>query len=244
VLVLTASGAWLTKARTASWQRPLWVAIYPINADASAASSRYVGTLQGSAYTPIDAFFSREAARYGVALAPPVETHLYAPVAELPPVLAPDSGPIGSMWWSLKMRYWAWHATRGRGEATPDVQMFVLYHDPDRTVSVPHSVGLQKGMLGVVHAFAARRATAPNDIVIAHELMHTLGATDKYDPESDAPRFPEGYADPDRKPLLPQVRAEIMAGRMMTSPTTWEMPDSLEAVVMGAESAREIHWSR
>jgi hypothetical protein len=244
VLVLTASGAWLTKARTASWQRPLWVAIYPINADSSEASSRYIGTLDGSAYAPIDAFFAREAARYAVALSPPVETHLYAPVVELPPVLAPNSGPIGSLWWSLKMRYWAWSATHARDEATPDVQMFVLYHDPDRTVAVPHSVGLQKGMLGVVHAFAARRAAAPNDVVITHELMHTLGATDKYDPETDAPRFPDGYAEPDRQPLLPQVHAEIMAGRMMISPTTWEMPDSLEAVVMGAQSAREIHWER
>jgi hypothetical protein len=99
-------------------------------------------------------------------------------------------------------------------------------------------------MLGVVHAFAARRAAAPNDVVITHELMHTLGATDKYDPETDAPRFPDGYAEPDRQPLLPQVHAEIMAGRMMISPTTWEMPDSLEAVVMGAQSAREIHWER
>jgi len=82
------------------------------------------------------------------------------------------------------------------------VQVFVLYHDPDRTESVPHSLGLEKGMLGVVYAFAARRATAPNGIVIAHELMHPLGATDKYDPATDEPRFPEGYADPERKPLL------------------------------------------
>jgi len=35
ILVLTGLGAWLSKARTASWQRPLWVAIYPINADGS-----------------------------------------------------------------------------------------------------------------------------------------------------------------------------------------------------------------
>jgi hypothetical protein len=72
--------------------------------------------------------------------------------------------------------------------------------------------------------------------------MHTLGASDKYDPDSNAPRYPEGYAEPNRKPLMPQVRAEIMAGRMMLSPTSWEMPESLEAVVMGPQTAFEIHW--
>lgn len=242
ILVLAGMSAWLTKARTASWQRPLWVAIYPINADGSEASRRYIAALDSTAFTPIDAFFARESAKYSANLAHPVETRLYAPLAERPPELAEGAGAVGSMWWSLKLRYWAWRITRGRGETTPDVQVFVLYHDPDATLSVPHSLGLEKGMLGVVYAFAARQAAAPNDIVIAHELLHTLGATDKYDPETDAPRFPEGYAEPERKPLIPQVRAEIMAGRMMTSPGTWDMPDSLDVVVLGPESAREIHW--
>jgi len=242
ILVLTGLGAWLSKARTASWQRPLWVAIYPINADASDASTRYIASLGDEAFAPIDAFFAREAARYGVALTGPVETHLYAALAERPPELRPNSGALASIWWSLKLRYWAWRVTHERKETTPDVQVFVLYHDPERTESVPHSLGLEKGMLGVVYAFAARRATAPNGIVIAHELMHTLGATDKYDPATDEPRYPEGYADPERKPLLPQVRAEIMAGRMVLSRSDWEMPESLNAVVVGAQSAREIHW--
>lgn len=242
VLVLTGLGAWLSKARTASWNRPLWVAIYPINADASEASTRYIATLGEDAFAPIDTFFAREAARYDVALKGPVETHLYAAVGEKPPELRPNAGALASIWWSLKLRYWAWRVTHTRSEATPDVQVFVLYHDPDRTEGVPHSLGLEKGMLGVVYAYAARRATAPNSIVITHELMHTLGATDKYDPATDAPRFPEGYADPERKPLLPQVRAEIMAGRMALSGTEWEMPESLGAVVVGAQSAREIHW--
>ena len=34
--------------------------------------------------------------------------------------------------------------------------------------------------------------TGPNNVVIAHELLHTVGATDKYDPVTDAPRIPDG----------------------------------------------------
>ena len=242
VLLLTGLSAWLTRVRTASWERPLWVAIYPINADGSVASTSYIDALDAAAFAPIDAFFARAARQHALALPQPVETHLYAPVAVLPPALALDTGRLGSMLWSLKLRYWAWRVTHARDEASPDVRIFVLYQDPELAPSVPHSVGLQKGMLGIVYAFAAARATSPNNIVITHELMHTLGATDKYDPDTDAPRFPDGYAEPDRTPLLPQRRAEIMAGRMMTSATSWEMPETLDAVVMGRLSAAEIHW--
>jgi hypothetical protein len=244
VLLVTGLSTWSTKVRVANWERTLWVAIYPINADGTMASARYIATLDASAFAPIDAFFAREAARYSIKLSHPVGTHLYAPVTEIPPSLAPNAGLLGTIIWSLKLRYWAWHATHGRDEATPDAQVFVLYHDPDITAAVRHSLGLEKGMLGVVYAFAAPRATQPNDVVIAHELMHTLGASDKYDPDNDAPLYPEGYAEPNRKPLMPQVHAEIMAGRMMLSPTSWEMPESLEAIVMGPQTASEIHWKR
>ena len=82
--------------------------------------------------------------------------------------------------------------------------MFVLYHDPAVTPTVPHSLGLTKGFIGVVYAFAAPVMNGENNVVIAHELLHTVGATDKYDPANDAPRFPDGYGDPDQRPLYPQ----------------------------------------
>ncbi len=71
---------------------------------------------------------------------------------------------------------------------------------------------LQKGLIGIVHTFAQRPMAGSNNIVIAHELLHTLGATDKYDPNTGAPLFPIGFGDPERKPLYPQEDAEIMAG--------------------------------
>ncbi len=95
--------------------------------------------------------------------------------------------------------------------------MFVLYHDPALTPQVPHSLGLTKGLIGVVYAFAAPEMDGENDVVIAHELLHTVGASDKYLPGTDAPRFPDGYGDPDQVPLYPQQFAEIMAGRQMLS---------------------------
>jgi hypothetical protein len=79
-------------------------------------------------------------------------------------------------------------------------------------------------------------------VVIVHELLHTLGATDKYDPATSQPLFPEGYAEPDAKPLYPQRFAEIMAGRIAVSDDETEMPEGLARVVVGPETAREINW--
>jgi hypothetical protein len=122
--------------------------------------------------------------------------------------------------------------------------MFVLYHDPATLDVAPDSHGLQKGLVGVVHAFAAREMTGSNDIVIAHELLHTVGATDKYDLATDQPLDPAGYGDPGQQPLFPQMRAEIMAVRRALSPQESEMPRNLASEVVGPATALEVHWTR
>jgi len=105
-------------------------------------------------------------------------------------------------------------------------------------------VGLQKGLVGVVHAFADKEMTRSNNVIIAHEILHTLGATDKYDPVTLAPNFPSGYAQPQREPRYPQLRAEIMAGRYAVDAQTFEIPQSLGDVVVGDATAAEIRWIR
>ena len=77
-----------------------------------------------------------------------------------------------------------------------------------------------------------------NDTVIAHELLHTLGATDKYDLRTNQPTHPDGYAEPEREPLYPQSFAELMGGRIPVSDTESKMPESLQQVIVGAKTAQ------
>jgi hypothetical protein len=107
---------------------------------------------------------------------------------------------------------------------------------------VPHSLGLQAGLLGVVYAYADESLNEPNNVVIAHEVLHALGATDKYDAETNQPLFPQGYGEPDAEPRYPQAWAEIMAGRIAISDDEAEMPDGLADVLVGPETATEIRW--
>ena len=99
---------------------------------------------------------------------------------------------------------------------------------------------MQKGMIGIVNAYAGRRQAGFNNVIISHEFLHTLGATDKYDPANGLPEFPLGFAEPKRIPLFPQRFAEIMGGRIPMSDTTAMIPDNLKHVLIGAETAQEI----
>jgi len=239
VLVVVAAGAWVDRRRTTDWDSTLWIGIFPVAADTRPATRRYVEQLDDDQFASIAAFFEREARRNGIALARPVRVQRYPPLQEMPPRLERDVGVLGRMAWSLRMRAYAWqHA----GDTLADIRVFVLYHDPASTSSVPHSLGLQKGLLGVVYAFADPDMDGQNAIVVAHEVMHTLGATDKYEPRSGLPRYPDGYAEPAARPRHPQAAAEIMAGRIAVSADEAEMPDSLEDVVVGATTAAEIRW--
>ncbi|HEX7236644.1 MAG TPA: hypothetical protein VF405_06755 [Gammaproteobacteria bacterium] len=104
------------------------------------------------------------------------------------------------------------------------------------------STALDKGLVAVANLFAAREARATNQIVLAHELLHTLRATDKYSLATNAPLYPDGYAAPEARPLLPQAKAELMAGRIALDQQRAEMPGDLDDVVIGALTAREIGW--
>jgi hypothetical protein len=83
---------------------------------------------------------------------------------------------------------------------------------------------------------------ARNQIIITHELMHILGASDKYNPDNGQPIPPGGLADPSRTPIYPQSHAEIMGGRIATSANRWRLPASLKSCVVGTATAIEIGW--
>jgi hypothetical protein len=241
VLLLVSVTTCEDKLRSTAWRQPLYVAIYPIPADSSPVTREYVAGLDGARFEPIDRFFANEAARYRLALDQPVKTRLRPELVERPPERAAGASLPATVLWSLRLRFWAWRVS-GHVRDPEDVRMFVLYHDPALSPVVPHSLGIEKGLIGVVYAFADPQMNGGNDVVIAHELMHTLGATDKYDPVNDAPRFPDGYGDPRQVPLYPQHFAELMAGRRMVSATSWEQPAGLNEVLVGPATALEIRW--
>jgi hypothetical protein len=145
--------------------------------------------------------------------------------------------------WGLKFRYWAYKHTPDAEENTHRVLVFLYYHQDDKNRVLQHSLGLDKGLLTIVHAFASQEQAAQNNIIIAHEILHTVGATDKYDAQGE-PVFPIGYAQPDKQPLYPQIQAEIMSGHIAVSSTESRMADNLSRCVVGQQTALEINWAK
>ncbi len=241
ILFFVAVSTWLTQARSTDWNNSLWVKIYPINADGSAEATKYIDALDVRHFEGIETFLARETERYGSSVRRPVRIELGFPVREQPPELPAKPNLFSTMAWSLKMRWWASTVTDSQDEIEPDVRIFVRYHRPELAVMLEYSVGLQKGMVGIVNAYAGRRHRGTNNVIIAHEFLHTLGATDKYSPTDGHPLAPDGIAEPDRTPLYPQRYAEIMGGRIALAEDDSEIPSSLKYAVIGPLTASEIN---
>src|SRR6476661_2017407 len=105
VLATVAQTAWLARTRSAEWKTPLRVAVYPIAGDASGTTAQYIAGLRKEAFEPVDDFFAREAARYSVALTPPVEVALAPPIAARPPAAPLGGNAVQAVLWSLQLRY-------------------------------------------------------------------------------------------------------------------------------------------
>ncbi|MGR8932184.1 MAG: hypothetical protein ACU836_16260 [Gammaproteobacteria bacterium] len=230
------------KLKSRSWTAPLQLTIYPINAEKRPEIDDYISDLNDGVFAPIDQFMQQQSQSYNLSTARPTKTRLGPTLTSIPPEAPPpDSGYAAVIWWGLKFRYWVFENTSDEVTDVRKIRVFVLYHTASEGKRLPHSLGLDKGLVAIVHAFADLDQDQQNNIVIAHEVLHTVGALDKYD-ATTRPLFPDGFADPDQSPLYPQKRAEIMAGRIPLSETQMRMASSLNECVIGKQTAIEINW--
>jgi hypothetical protein len=229
VLAAALGLTWLEQTMARGWRGPLDVGVIPINGDGSPEASESIRALEARDFDDINAFLERETARYGVKLSQAMQVTLLPELRKQPPAPPRDGSVLKTMLWSMKLRWWVYQQS---GQLLPQLGTIKLF--------VEHSLGLQKGLIGVVHAFADPKQAQQNNIVIAHELLHTLGATDKYDAEGK-PVYPQGYADSGAPQSMPRHEAEIMAGRYLAANGRTVMPPSLERCVIGAQTAHEIN---
>jgi hypothetical protein len=240
ILLFVSVDTWLTRERALSWDIPQWLVIYPVNADGSEVTATFLAQLQETDFEPIESFFHDQATDYHLGLDRPIEVKLAPMVTDTPPAIPVNGKPLDIIWWSLRLRYWAWRHNSYDGPV--DLQLFVQFFDPAGQVRLRHSTGLEKGRVGIVNAFAGEDYQAQNAVVISHEALHIFGATDKYDLANNQPFHPDGFAEPDLQPLYPQDLAELMGGRIPLSDKQSRMPLSLDEVIIGPLSATEIRW--
>jgi len=238
ILSLVSTKTYLQQRGATDWIEPLKIVIYPINGDGSVVAERYITLLEETPFKNIETFIQSQARRYDIDAKFPVKIVLAPKLSDVPPRRAEDGGLLSIVSFSLELRLWAWINQK----QDADISMFVMYFDPATNDNVPNSLALQKGMLGLVYAYADKDYEGSNNVVITHEMLHTVGATDKYNPETNMPLYPSGYANPYAKNRYPQQKAEIMGGRVPFAENDAYMPDSLDTVVIGPHTAAEIKW--
>jgi len=241
ILAFVAVNEALIKMRSTSWENPLWVRIYAVSGDGRAATDAYIDSLTSERFKPIEKFVNREARRHGITI-DAIDVEYQGRLESHPPQPPSGQSVLENMWWSLSFRVWAWSRAWSSAADEGDVELFISSYDTSATEALRHSVGLQGGMIGIINGFAEKSYRGSNHVVVIHELMHTLGATDKY-AAGGVPIHPSGYAEPYHTPLYPQTKAEIMGGRIPLSEHQSRMPESLADVVVGSMTAAEINWT-
>jgi len=230
------------RLNTTSWFKPIDVVIFPINGDGSNKTAQYIQQLSKKDFRDIDDFFHRGAKQYHLIAEQPINTQLGPNINVFPPSPPQNRNAIFEViLWSLKLRYWAYKHTPDNHANTNRIRLYVIYHQARDGQALAHSLGLQKGLIGVIHAFATEKQNRQNSVVMAHEILHTVGATDKYD-SNNQPIYPNGYAQPEKKPLYPQRFAEIMAGRIPLNEAQSTIPTTLKFAVVGETTAKELNW--
>lgn len=126
--------------------------------------------------------------------------------------------------------------------ARPDLTIYVfLRPNPAEGAGMVEGVAEAGGIVGVVGGVLDTEDLALELTALGHELLHCLGATDKYDPQGHAV-LPQGLAEPDLSPVFPQHAAEVMVGEIPTGPASGKPLKRLDEVQVGPATAREIHW--
>jgi len=210
--------------------------IYPIDGDRSDKINSYIASLSTTQFLPFEEAMRVQAQHWGVAIQNPSDIKIAPEVNSLPPTPPLNGNPFSIGYWSLRLRYRAW--PNDSFDGPDDIRLFVVYYDPDEHCVLAHSLGLQQGFLSVMNGFGGEKYDGRNNVVLAHEMLHTLGASGRYDPRTNQALFPEGFAQPGRSPRYP----ELMAGRLPQSATKSKMPNSLKQIVIGRTSAVEIGW--
>lgn len=240
ILVTAVQEIFLDKAAL-NWKDNFYVAVYPVNADGSGEVASYIKTLTRDDFEPMAAYFAEEGARYNLGLRRPVEVLLGDVVNVMPPVPPNGGSVLSTVLWSLKFRWYAWNNSPDV-PVKPDIRLYLLYYNPATTPALSHSTALNKGRIGRVNLFGDKSYANQNLVITAHELLHTLTASDKYDLATTLPIYPNGFAEPDKSPPYPQDFAELMGGRIPINETKAEIPRNLSQTLIGDKTAREIGW--
>ncbi|HVR75786.1 MAG TPA: hypothetical protein VMT52_15755 [Planctomycetota bacterium] len=251
---------WRADNKTFAWSRPLDVlVVVVVDPGVDARDDILRGFLHRFLTTTtaldinlagVEQWFKSEHARHAgasMSLSRPVAITAAGPFtsAEAPPPPPPDGLGLLDRWRATRdfLGYFEALAAREKySTAAYDSTVIVYFYDEEKTSAYArhHSVASRRTRMGIVFSPIGQRHFSRCASLVAHELCHTLGATDKYEGERSI--FPDGFADPGRSPLYPQEKAEVMALGIPIAPDFEKSATTLRDCVVGRKTAEELGW--
>lgn len=224
------------------WQRPLSVALILLQEGELQPAA--LDRLQQRVET-LEAVLEAEFARYGGGFRP-IVFRQFGPVPEAStvPVPAAQASFWHDLWLSLELGAFARENDRAAGLTRDhfDGKIYVRLSAPrSQRRSLVEGLGEEGGRIAVTSLELREDSADFGLFVVAHELFHLLGASDRYGPDGLA-ELPEGLGDPGLVPLFPQLRAEVMARGRVIEPGVEEPPGQLGELAVGSRTALEIGW--
>lgn len=227
------------------WDRTVDVAVVVLSVEGNAKVSD--AALRGleDHLAALEERFQAEAQRHHPGMPKPFHFRLFGPVsAPSPAPQAASDGFVDLVKQAIALRQWLGNIDP-RAHVEPDLYDTRIYVNARRpatsATSFVEGSSQQGGRVGFVDVELDDSMVDLTLFVVGHELLHTLGASDKYDERGRA-RFPDGFAEPARTPLYPQRFAEIMARNRPITESGEAVPEKLDELAVGDATAREIGW--
>lgn len=242
-VLLWASGDYYQRRARTTWQRPLRVALIlverePIEPSTIALLNHRVHELERRLASEYKRHEGREFTPFLLDVTGPVDAERAPPNTEEP-------GTLGLLRDTCARFFWT-RDVDARADITRtgyDARIYLVMRRAERGLAFVEGESEYGGRVGIAQADIDPEMIDFALFVATHELLHTLGASDKYDAAGRA-LYPTGFAEPERSPLYPQPGAEIMARNRPLSPGTERPPNTLDELFVGDATAREIGWRK
>jgi hypothetical protein len=246
LLVLSAVALWglrVTHRRSArlDWNRTLAVEVALL---IRGATPYTVSDGLRSRLPELEQFFDREVARYRPGTPRPFRFVALDPiaVATAPPMPPPEEALLDRARYMLALNDYLAPIDARIARAPHDVRLYLVLSPPELgQAQFMEGAGAAGGDFGIVLATVDAKTIELALIGLGHELLHCIGASDKYDTRGHSVA-PAGLCEPDAVPRYPQRCAELMAGETALAPDTGRLASELSEVRVGAVTAREIGW--
>jgi hypothetical protein len=229
------------RART-EWRRTLEVAIVVVRA--APIDEGAVPALVERAVA-LDAALDAEMRRYRQGGPAPFHFTVLGPIDGAPPPRADADGLWAAITHSLALTMWTRDvdARASVNRRAFDARIYVSARPrASRTRVSVEGDSEPGGRVGTVSVDLDATSADYALAVVAHEALHTLGATDKYGSDGRVVE-PGGLAEPDAVPRYPQSKYEVMTRGRLVAPGVERAPGDLDELGVGPATAAEIRWT-